>query len=121
VVSVGAVAVTRAAAVALAVWGGVLRWHPVFAVLLGAKFATTTLMLIAIRFDRGALLCAGIYLAMDALLMIGAIWATAYWLIRPATRARARSQAGTPAAHHRSRQAEPDRAGPPPPSAQPPR
>ena len=61
---------------ALAVWGGVLRWHPAFAVLIGAKLATTTLMLIAVRLDRGALLCAGINLAMDAFALTGAIWAT---------------------------------------------
>lgn len=60
----------------LAVWAGVLRWHPAFAVLLGTKLATNTIALIALRLDRGALVFGGVNSVMDVFVMTGAIWAT---------------------------------------------
>jgi len=60
----------------LAVWAGVLRWHWAFAALIGAKLATNTLALIALRLDRGALEIGGLNTVMDIVVMTGAIWAT---------------------------------------------
>jgi signal transduction histidine kinase len=60
----------------LAVWVGVLRWHPAFALLLGTKLATNTIALIALRLDRGALVLGGVNSVMDIFVMTGAIWAT---------------------------------------------
>jgi signal transduction histidine kinase len=62
--------------VAAAVATGTLRWHWAFGALLGAKLLTNTLALIALRTDRYALLLGGLNVAMDAVVMTGAIWAT---------------------------------------------
>jgi signal transduction histidine kinase len=60
----------------LALASGVLRWHWAFAALLGGKLCTNTLALIALRTDRFALQLGGLNVAMDAVVMTGAIWAT---------------------------------------------
>jgi signal transduction histidine kinase len=62
--------------VAIAVGTGVLPWHWTFGVLLGGKLVTNTLALIGLRTDRFALELGGINVAMDAVVMTGAIWAT---------------------------------------------
>ena len=61
---------------ALGVAAGVLRWHWAFAVLVGLKLVTNTLALIGLRLDRYALELGGINVAVDAVVMTGAIWAT---------------------------------------------
>lgn len=61
---------------AAALASGVLRWHLAFGVLLGLKLVTNTLALIALRTDRFALELGGLNVAMDAVVMTGAIWAT---------------------------------------------
>lgn len=60
----------------LAIEADVLRWHPAFAALIGAKLLANTLALLALRLDRGALAFGGLNTAMDAVVMTGAIWAT---------------------------------------------
>lgn len=59
-----------------AVSSGVLRWHWAFGALLGLKLTTNTLALIALRADRYALELGGLNVAVDAVVMTGAIWAT---------------------------------------------
>ncbi len=61
---------------AIAVFSGVLRWHWAFGALLGLKLVTNTLALIGLRTDRFALELGGINVAVDAVVMTGAIWAT---------------------------------------------
>ena len=61
---------------AVAVSTGVLRWHWAFGALLGLKLVTNTLALIGLRTDRFALALGGINVAVDAVVMTGAIWAT---------------------------------------------
>src|SRR5262249_49470835 len=53
-----------------------LPWHWLFGALLGAKLLTNTLAMIGLRFDRFALELGGVNVAMDAVVMTGAIWAT---------------------------------------------
>src|SRR5258708_10192456 len=55
---------------------GVLPWHWAFGALLGAKLLTNTAALVALKLDRAALPLGGINVAMDAVVMTGAIWAT---------------------------------------------
>ncbi|MEO7096790.1 MAG: ATP-binding protein [Polyangiales bacterium] len=61
---------------ALAVSSGVLRWHWAFGALLGLKLVTNTFALIGLRMDRFALELGGLNVAVDAVVMTGAIWAT---------------------------------------------
>ena len=71
---------TLTACFALLVWiavgTGAVPWHWMFAVLLGAKLLTNTLALIGLELDRFALELGGINVAMDAVVMTGAVWAT---------------------------------------------
>lgn len=60
----------------IGVMTGVLRWHPAFALLVGLKLLTNTFAFIGLRADRYALQLGGINVAMDAVVMTGAIWAT---------------------------------------------
>jgi signal transduction histidine kinase len=76
VVSGYALTACFAVLVALAIATGVLRWHWAFGALLGAKLATNTAAYIALRKDRAALELGGLNVAMDAVVMTGAIWAT---------------------------------------------
>jgi signal transduction histidine kinase len=71
-------AVTSCFAVLLgvAVASGVLRWHWAFGALVAAKLVTNTIALVALRMDRWALALGGLNVAMDAVVMTGAIWAT---------------------------------------------
>jgi signal transduction histidine kinase len=61
---------------AIAVATGALPWHWTFGALLAGKAFTNTLALIGLRTDRFALELGGINVAMDAVVMTGAIWAT---------------------------------------------
>ena len=61
---------------AVAVSTGALRWHWAFGAMLGLKLVTNTLALIGLRTDRFALQLGGINVAVDAVVMTGAIWAT---------------------------------------------
>ena len=60
----------------IAVTTGAVPWHWLFAVLLGAKLVSNTLAWIGLAFDRFALELGGINVAMDAVVMTGAVWAT---------------------------------------------
>ena len=60
----------------LGVTTGALRWHWAFAALLGLKLFTNTLALLGLCWDRYALELGGLNVAMDAVVMTGAIWAT---------------------------------------------
>jgi signal transduction histidine kinase len=60
----------------IVVAAGVLPWHWAFGALLGAKLLTNTAALVALKLDRFALPLGGINVAMDAVVMTGAIWAT---------------------------------------------
>jgi signal transduction histidine kinase len=59
-----------------AVQGGLMRWHPAFPALLGAKLTTTSLTLIAARLRRAVVPLAALNIAMDAVGMTGALWVT---------------------------------------------
>jgi signal transduction histidine kinase len=76
VVSGYAVTACFAVLVAIAVETGALPWHWMFGALLAGKACTNTLALIGLRTDRFALELGGINVAMDAVVMTGAIWAT---------------------------------------------
>ena len=65
-----------AALLAVGVATEVLPWHWAFAVLIGMKLTSNTLALVALRLNRHALLFGAINVAMDAVVMTGAIWAT---------------------------------------------
>lgn len=53
-----------------------LPWHWMFGALLGAKLCTNTLAWLGLRFDKAALELGGLNVAMDVVVMTGAIWAT---------------------------------------------
>jgi signal transduction histidine kinase len=76
VVSGYAITACFAVLTAVAVAGGVLRWHWAFAALLGGKLVTNTLAWVGLRLDRWALALGAINSAADAVVMTGAIWAT---------------------------------------------
>ena len=59
-----------------AIGTGVLPWHWYFAALLGAKLVTNTLAWIALRTGRFALALGALNVAMDPIVMTGAIWVT---------------------------------------------
>jgi signal transduction histidine kinase len=76
VISGYAMTVCFAVLVAIAVGTHTLPWHWTFGVLLGAKLTTNTLAWLGLRANRLALELGGINVAMDAVVMTGAIWAT---------------------------------------------
>lgn len=65
-----------AAVVALAIWLGAVPWHPMFAMLLAAKMVTNTLTWLALRTGRFTLTFAIVNVAMDSVVLTGAIWIT---------------------------------------------
>lgn len=60
----------------VAVASDTLPWHWLFGALLAAKLCTNTLALIGLKLDRFALELGGLNVAMDAVVMTGAVWAT---------------------------------------------
>ena len=60
----------------VAVASDTVPWHWLFGALLAAKLCTNTLALIGLKLDRLALELGGINVAMDAVVMTGAVWAT---------------------------------------------
>jgi signal transduction histidine kinase len=76
VISGYAVTACFAILLSIAIATGTLPWHWMFGALLGAKLCTNTLAWLALRFDKGALELGGLNVAMDAVVMTGAVWAT---------------------------------------------
>ena len=76
VISGYAVTACFAVLVWIAIATDTLPWHWIFGALLGAKLCTNTLALIALRLDKWSLEFGGLNVAMDAVVMTGAIWAT---------------------------------------------
>jgi signal transduction histidine kinase len=67
-----------AAVAAVGIWAGVVPWHPLFATLLVLKMFTNTLAWFGLRSGRFALTFAILNVAMDSIVLTGAIWITGY-------------------------------------------
>ncbi len=65
-----------AAVAAVGIWSGVVPWHPLFATLLVLKMFTNTLAWLGLKYGRYQLTFAIINVAMDSVVLTGAIWIT---------------------------------------------